>query len=418
MDIKRKKKTPWSNLLGQGVRLGDPQEAVFLEQAFSVPGFSFHSSPTSMNAAKEKLGMHLFHSYQARTNPLVIRKLLSRAKKGDVVLDPFVGSGTTLVEAFILGQHGVGCDLSELAVRLTRVKTTLLNEEKIALLLQAGQELFDISMEAVQKKVKPKYRYDDASYYEPHVYMELCNLRYQIELLRERSSNRWLTEHLLLVFSAILNKATLETSSVESQDKKRTLSKGRVSSWFLARVQELAVLSGWLRKKVTKGYIVPEVFVHDAKELLPFKKAAPFIDMIVTSPPYLGVYDYAFLQERRHAFLGISAEHFLREEIGAKRFLTSSTERAQLLQHQQDTDRWIASATQHLKPGGRMYVIVGDSILGQIYPGEMPIIQAAKQVGLEFVACYSVDKIDRNQKKSSPQIKEHLLSFIKPLSSR
>jgi len=47
---------------------------------------------------------------------------------GDVVFDPFVGGGTTLVEAMRLGRAGVGSDINELAVFISQVKTTLLKE--------------------------------------------------------------------------------------------------------------------------------------------------------------------------------------------------------------------------------------------------------------------------------------------------
>jgi hypothetical protein len=44
---------------------------------------------------------------------------------GDLVLDPFVGGGTTLVEALAAGRHAIGADISSLAAFVCEVKTTV-----------------------------------------------------------------------------------------------------------------------------------------------------------------------------------------------------------------------------------------------------------------------------------------------------
>lgn len=71
---------------------------------------------------------HNFYRYPARFSPLFARAAIEAfSQTGDVILDPFVGGGTTLVEALALGRHAVGVDINPLAVFLTRVKTTQLS---------------------------------------------------------------------------------------------------------------------------------------------------------------------------------------------------------------------------------------------------------------------------------------------------
>jgi len=63
------------------------------------------------------------HSGKYRGNfaPQIPRNLLLRySKEGDTVLDPMVGSGTTLIETKILNRRGIGFDISPEAVRLTK----------------------------------------------------------------------------------------------------------------------------------------------------------------------------------------------------------------------------------------------------------------------------------------------------------
>lgn len=76
---------------------------------------------------------HTFYRYPARFSPQFAGTAIELfSKPGDVVLDPFMGGGTTIVEAFVRGRTPVGNDLNELAVFIARVKTTSLSEAQLA----------------------------------------------------------------------------------------------------------------------------------------------------------------------------------------------------------------------------------------------------------------------------------------------
>ena len=68
---------------------------------------------------------HWIYPYRGKFHPQMVRALLNIAGAGPgaLVLDPFVGSGTTAVEASLLGADCVGVDVSPLCLLLTRVKT-------------------------------------------------------------------------------------------------------------------------------------------------------------------------------------------------------------------------------------------------------------------------------------------------------
>lgn len=67
---------------------------------------------------------HNYYRYPARFSPIFVRAVIDAfTAPGDVVLDPFVGGGTTLVEAIARGRHGVGVDISTLATFVSEVKT-------------------------------------------------------------------------------------------------------------------------------------------------------------------------------------------------------------------------------------------------------------------------------------------------------
>ena len=76
---------------------------------------------------------HDFYKYPARFAPTFARFILdSLTEPGDYVLDPFMGGGTTIVEAVASGRHAIGSDVNELARFVTRVKTTPLSCHDIA----------------------------------------------------------------------------------------------------------------------------------------------------------------------------------------------------------------------------------------------------------------------------------------------
>jgi hypothetical protein len=76
---------------------------------------------------------HNLYKYPARFSPLFARCAIETfSSPGDIVLDPFVGGGTTMVEARLAGRHAFGADISSLAVFLTSVKCIPLSESEVS----------------------------------------------------------------------------------------------------------------------------------------------------------------------------------------------------------------------------------------------------------------------------------------------
>lgn len=76
---------------------------------------------------------HDFYNYPARFSPLLAREIIkSFSQPGDLVLDPFMGGGTTLVEAKVLGRHAIGFDISSLSSFLLSVKLNPLPKNRFS----------------------------------------------------------------------------------------------------------------------------------------------------------------------------------------------------------------------------------------------------------------------------------------------
>ena len=74
---------------------------------------------------------HGLHQYPARLHPAIVSAAIKKFPRTDLVIDPFMGSGTVLVESTLNGKNSLGFDINLFACFLAKVKTRKLNTPKI-----------------------------------------------------------------------------------------------------------------------------------------------------------------------------------------------------------------------------------------------------------------------------------------------
>lgn len=68
---------------------------------------------------------HGYYTYPAKFIPQLASRLINEySNENDIVVDPFMGSGTTIIEAIVNNRVGIGNDINEIAYLLSKVKTT------------------------------------------------------------------------------------------------------------------------------------------------------------------------------------------------------------------------------------------------------------------------------------------------------
>ena len=100
-------------------------KGVFLNDVFfpSIQSIRESFNGKTTRTQSRRYGPHGLHEYKGRFNPQTPRSLiLANFNKGSVVMDPFMGSGTTLIEARDLGYKAFGVELNPFAFLLAKAK--------------------------------------------------------------------------------------------------------------------------------------------------------------------------------------------------------------------------------------------------------------------------------------------------------
>ena len=134
---------------------------------------------------------HGFHSSAGRMHPTIARGAVAAfSRPGEMVIDPFCGSGTVLVEAMAAGRAGVGVDASPLGTAIARVRTTLLGPTDRERLVQSAQALAEESGERARKRRRPEvpaWARAEIAHFHAHVLFELLGVRARLRRLPVRS---------------------------------------------------------------------------------------------------------------------------------------------------------------------------------------------------------------------------------------
>ncbi len=304
--------------------------------------------------------VHGFHSYPARLHPDTARALVrGLARPGGVVLDPFCGSGTVLVEARLAGYRALGSDVNPLALELSSLKTNGPGASWSRRLVAAAREVAAHADERRRTKAGATRRYgeDDVSLFEPHVLLELDGLRAGIGHL----SHEALERSLMLVLSAVLTKVSVRGGDTGRREAPKRLSGGFTLRFFVQRAEDLARRLDQAEALLPARAPRAEFFLADARRLE--SVAARSVDLIVTSPPYPGVYDYLVHHRDRLRWLGFDAERFSLLEIGARRHTRNVGFRPALARYRSELGRTLDEMGRVLTRKGGAVLVVADAVL-------------------------------------------------------
>lgn len=229
---------------------------------------------------------HGYHTYPAVMIPQVCRNLISKYRptgKLELILDPYMGSGTTLVESSVAGISSVGTDLNPLARMMSRVKTYHYNEQEIKDQLQGI--LFSCSFYSEDKVLNKNFdRISNYSFwYSEDVLLRLSFLSQEITALSKNED----------FFNLVLAETVRETSFTRNGEFKRfkmkeeSIKKFNPDVFKIFQQKAYRNLKGLIAFNTVNKEARVEIFDFNSVVGIPeeaVKKGS--VDMIVTSPPY------------------------------------------------------------------------------------------------------------------------------------
>ena len=234
-------------------------------------------------AADTKTHTHGYHIYPAMMIPQVARRLIRTYGGGArLLLDPFCGSGTSLVEARLAGVNAVGIDLNPFAVLLARVKTT--DYDPLAVHRHA-QELRQCVDDLLKRGVEiPPPRFYNIDYwFKPEAQRDLALLRYAIESAVPAETRDFFWVAFAATVRECSNTRRGEYKLYRIPEAELPAYRPRVFETFWERLgRNLRGLEEFLRDRDPHTHA--QVYERDLREGVPLPTGA--VDIVVTSPPY------------------------------------------------------------------------------------------------------------------------------------
>lgn len=229
---------------------------------------------------------HRFYRYPARFSPLFVQAAIEQfTKPGDLVFDPFVGGGTTLVEAMRLGRASVGSDINELAIFSSQVKTTLLTESAEQQLRRWTKDVGEyVNMHA---PADADGRWRESGYFK---HMEANGVwRYRKAIQQVLSATAWLPDNATREFArcALLRTAQVALDGKRSPPPISTF-RTRLVGYLSEMLDDMAALRRETADVERQPCRVLKQAADQAHTSSVFDHQKP--RLILTSPPYPGVH--------------------------------------------------------------------------------------------------------------------------------
>ena len=352
--------------------------------------------------------IHSIHPYPARFIPQIPKNLIEIFHPGDgsAVLDPFCGSGTTIIEAVSQGIDAVGIDLNPLACLIAKVKTTLLPY----VLGEVGRRIISDAEKAVVDNsinIPDIPRLDH--WFKKDIQKALAAL---IKRINEEKVVP-VKEALQIALSSIIVRVSNQESDTRYAAIEKNVTAKDVFDNFEIAVKNLdkAIfsVSQNLFGQLGKATIINKDVLDVSPRDLPLD-----IGLVITSPPYPNAYEYWLYHKYRMYWLGMDPVEVRKREIGARPHYSKTNG-----QDENDFERQMRIVfkllTNSMRKNGKVCILVGRSIIRGRVIDNVNILKSAGESNGFVVE----DVIERNiavtRKAFNPVYssinKEHILVF-------
>lgn len=414
--------------------------ALLLEQ-----DLSFHGQDSSYAS-------HNLHAFPAKFPPQLPRTFIEGlTDPGEIVLDPMVGSGTTVVEAFLTGRQGIGYDIDPLALLISKVKVTPIDPIAV---LDRGREILEKASfalrhrrdelhQALKQRWKPQTRQFVDYWFAPETQLELQALISAIEEVDQPDLRTFFEVALSSIIITKTGGVSLALDLAHSRPHKARIVIDQHGQ--IIEGQDIAeeghsprsrLLTKTLRpaldefaKRLERNLAGVQAFdsvgpqpIIAAGNAQALPLASNSVDLIVTSPPYASNaidymrahkfslvwmgYPIACLGQKRKRYIGGEALTEMEfEELPdmaaavVEEITRLDRKKGRVLhRYYSEMTRALREMYRVLRPGKAALVVVGSSVLrGRDTRTEMCLAEIGKAIGFR-VPRIGVRELDRNRR--------------------
>ncbi len=395
---------------------------------------------------------HNFHAFPAKFPPQLPKKFINGLTfPGEKVLDPMSGSGTTVLEALLLGRHGIGSDIDPIALNLTKVKVTHLDPGNLirtaeSIIECANQNLINKDMlnSRLETRFDPSTKKFIDYWFLKDTQLELLSLAEPIEKIADRNLRRFFRIALSSIIITKSGGVSLAYDLAHTRPHKiRDKIPRSALEEFQRRINKNIQGINKLNREIGQAIIL----CGNAQTL---GLADDSIDLIITSPPYASnAIDYMRAHKFSLVWFGYSIDFLSKkrgEYIGGESIrdfnlhnLPDYPEAIISSLNQKDpkkghvlrryySEMFLSFSEMHriLKPGKAAIIVVGSSKMrGMDTETAKCLGEIGKKVGFDLVGI-SERNLDRNKRMmparmdgpSETQIeermhKEYIIGFYK-----
>lgn len=250
---------------------------------------------------------HNYFKYPCKFIPEIPRWAMKKYcdKINSNILDPFSGSGTTLLEALIQGNNAYGTDVDDVAKLITRVKTQIFSIEELEeiknIFLKINEQIIHENIEPIIPEI------DNLEHWFPKENIDLLGkMRFLIESIEDRRFE----EFFKVCFISIIKKCSFaDNSSPKPYVSSKIIKKPanpiveftNIFNKYMEGLKQLSEVKSRNEIKILNG---------NALDITSNKE----IDLAITSPPYINAFDYGRTLRLENLWLGFLTESELRNK--------------------------------------------------------------------------------------------------------
>lgn len=385
-------------------------------------------------------GAHGWHRYVGRFPAQLVRAIINSfaLNEDDLILDPFCGSGTTVVEARLLGISALGIEISPLSAMISRVKSGFPNNTKeICKHIELLEEFYIKKYtEFVGEKSIDSLSYEDimgreGNYIKTFPNMEkwytkeaLLGTSIIVEYILAIKDNKYIAEFIATALSAKMRSiGNVDVDVVRAEYRKTPRENVDVLKLVLSQLRKF-VKSITLMNTSHKDIIGKSDSVKVIEgSCLSVDIEPNTISAIITSPPY-GVESLSYLRTHLLSFraldpvLGVDPYNFGGEVIGSeylsdddvnveelkvisksitfKEFFDELLKKEELVKHRkrilmmmkffEDMDNLVINFQKWLKRGGKVAFVIGNKKIDDyIIPTDKIMTEIFESNGFKYI---------------------------------